>query len=240
MKILAIDTSSIVATCAIMDDEKLIGEYILNHKRTHSQKIMPIIEEILSSCDLKPEDIDVYAASVGPGSFTGLRIGVATVKGLAHAMNKSVVGISTIEALAFNIPYSEGIIVPMMDARRDRVYTGIYKWEDGDLCVIEEPDAIEVEELLDKLLKRNEKVIVNGDGAIVYKDKIIEGLGSKVLFAPKSVNMARAASVAELAMAKAKIGDVTSFMDLVPDYLRKSQAQREYDKKMKLCGEKDE
>lgn len=240
MKILAIDTSSIVATCAIMDNEKLIGEYILNHKRTHSQKIMPIVQEILSSCDLKPEDIDVYAAAKGPGSFTGLRIGIATVKGLAHATNKPVIGISTLEALAFNLPYSEGIIVPMMDARRDRVYTGLYKWEKGDLCVIGEPDVLEVKELLSLLSQRNELIIVNGDGAIAYKDEIISVLGDRVLFAPKSVNMARASSVAELALAKAKAGEVESFMELVPEYLRKSQAQREYDEKMKCCGEKNE
>lgn len=240
MKVLAIDTSSIVATCAVMDDDKLIGEYILNHKRTHSQKIMPIIKEILNSCELTTEDIDVYGVAKGPGSFTGLRIGAATIKGLAHATNKPVVGISSLEALAFNIPYSEGIVVPMMDARRDRVYTGLYKWQDGNLCVIEEPMAIEVDKLIELLLDRNEKVIVNGDGAIVYKDIILEKLGSRVLFAPKSVNLARAASVAELTMTRAKEGKLESYMDMVPDYLRKSQAQREYDERMKCCGEVNE
>lgn len=240
MKVLAIDTSSIVATCAVMDDDKLIGEYILNHKKTHSQKIMPIIKEILSSCELTTDDIDVFGVAKGPGSFTGLRIGAATIKGLAHATDKPVVGISTLEALAFNIPFSDGIIVPMMDARRERVYTGIYKWQDGDLCVIQEPVAIEVEELMDILLDRNEKVIVNGDGAMAYKDIISEKLGSKVLFAPKSANLARAASVAELTMARAKEGKIESYMEMVPDYLRKSQAQREYDERMQCCGKTHE
>ncbi len=240
MIVLAIDTSSIVATCAIMDDEKLIGEYILNHKRTHSQKIMPIVKEILSSCELKSEDIDIYAVAKGPGSFTGLRIGVATIKSLAHVNNKPVVGISTLEALAFNVPYSEGIVVPMMDARRDRVYTGIYKWENGALYVIEEPMAIEIDKLVDMLLERNEKIVFNGDGVLVYKDNILQQLENRALFAPLSANMARASSVAELALARAKAGKVDSYMDLLPDYMRESQAQREYNKKMKLCGENDE
>lgn len=237
MKVLAIDTSSIVATCAVMDDEKLIGEYILNHKKTHSQKIMPVIKEILDSCELDTEDIDVYGVAKGPGSFTGLRIGLATIKGLAHATDKPVVGISTLEALAFNIPYSQGIIVPMMDAKRQRVYTGLYKWQDGVLCVIDEPMAIEVEELIKILLDRNEKIIVNGDGSIVYKPIILEKLKSRVLFAPKSANLSRASSVAELTMARAKEGKLESYMKIVPDYLRKSQAQREYDEKIQCSGE---
>lgn len=239
MKVLAIDTSSIVATCAIMDDEKLIGEYILNHKRTHSQKIMPIIKEILTACDLDLEDIDVYAVAKGPGSFTGLRIGIATIKSLAHATDKPVVGIPTLEALAFNIPYCQGIIVPMMDARRDRVYTGIYKWQNGNLCVIEKPTTLDVDKLIDKLLERNESIVFNGDGTLVYKDKILSQLKDKALFAPKSVNMARAASIAELAMNKAKAGELENYMELVPDYMKKSQAQREYEEKNNCCGELD-
>ncbi|KPU26905.1 peptidase M22 [Caloranaerobacter sp. TR13] len=240
MKILAIDTSSIVATCAILDEDKLIGEYILNNKRTHSQKIMPIIKEILENSELKLEDIDVFAVSIGPGSFTGLRIGVATIKSLAHVLNKKVIGIPTLDALAFNLPYSDGIIVPMMDARRDRVFTGIYKWENGDLCVIKKADTIELDELMDILSERDESIIVNGDGTLVYRQKILEALGDKVLFAPKSANMARASSVAELALSRAKEGRLESFFDLVPDYLRKSQAQREYEEKIKCCGEKNE
>ncbi|QIB27470.1 tRNA (adenosine(37)-N6)-threonylcarbamoyltransferase complex dimerization subunit type 1 TsaB [Caloranaerobacter azorensis] len=240
MKVLAVDTSSIVATCAILDEDRLISEYILNNKRTHSQKIMPIIKEILESSELKPEDIDVFAVSIGPGSFTGLRIGVATIKSLAHALGKSVIGIPTLDALAFNLPYSEGIIVPMMDARRDRVFTGIYKWENGSLCVIQKPDVMELDELMNILKERDESIIVNGDGTLVYRQKIIEALGDRVFFAPKSANMARASSVAELALSRAKEGKFENFFDLVPDYLRKSQAQREYEEKIKCCGEKNE
>lgn len=240
MKILAIDTSSIAATCAVMDDDKLLVEYTLNHKLTHSQKIMPIIKESLDSCGLKAEDIDIFAVAKGPGSFTGLRIGVATINGLAQATNKRVVGVSTLDALAFNLPYCEGIVVPVMDARRDRVFTGIYKWTSGNLHIIKEQTVLEVKELIEILDERPETVVFVGDGTLVYKDVFSDALGDKAIFAPKSANMARASSVAELAMARAKEGKTESFFELVPDYLRESQAQREYNEKHCLTGDKNE
>lgn len=240
MRVLGIDTSSIVATCAIMDDDKLVGEYILNHKRTHSQKIMPIVKEILSSCDLAVDDIDVFAVSSGPGSFTGLRIGVTTVKSLAHVTDKPVVGVSTLDALAYNLPYCEGLIVPMMDARRDRVFTGIYKWVDGELTIVHRPTAIEVEKLMEILKDKNERVVFNGDGTLVYREEIVNSLGNRAIFSPKSSNMARASSVAELALLRAREGKLESYMELTPEYLRKSQAQREYDERQKIKGEGNE
>ena len=118
MRVLAIDTSSNVATVAVMEDELLLGEYILNHKKTHSQKIMTMIEQILSELELTVQNIDIFAAAIGPGSFTGLRIGVATVKALAHATGKPVVSVGTLEALAYNVPYAEHIIVPTMALRK--------------------------------------------------------------------------------------------------------------------------
>ncbi len=240
MKVLAIDTSSMSATCAIIDDDRLLVEYILNHKLTHSQKIMPIIKEALDSCSLKPEDIDVFAVAKGPGSFTGLRIGVATVNGLAQATNKKVVGVSTLDALAFNLPYCEGIIVPIMDARRERVFTGIYKWTNGNLHIIKEQTALEVKELIEILRERPEKIILVGDGTLVYKEVLSEALGEKVIFAPRSANMARASSVAELAMSKAVEGKTESYFELIPDYLRESQAQREYNEKHNIKGDNNE
>ncbi|RKD32351.1 tRNA (adenosine(37)-N6)-threonylcarbamoyltransferase complex dimerization subunit type 1 TsaB [Thermohalobacter berrensis] len=239
MKVLAVDTSSIVATCAILDENKLIGEYILNHKKTHSQKLMPIVKEIMESCELKPEDIDIFAASVGPGSFTGLRIGVATIKSLAQIMDKPVVGISALEALAFNVPLAEGLVVPLIDARRENVYSAIYKWDLGKLTKIEDERVIKLEELLNTLNNRDERIIFNGDGATAYKEKIINCLGNKAIFAPKAVNMPRASSVAELAFMKAKNGEVQHYLELVPNYIKKSQAQREYEKRVKVCGKKD-
>ncbi|MTI71978.1 MAG: tRNA (adenosine(37)-N6)-threonylcarbamoyltransferase complex dimerization subunit type 1 TsaB [Firmicutes bacterium] len=231
MKVLAIDTSSIVATCAILDDDKLIGEYILNHKRTHSEKIMPIIKELLESCELEVKDIDCFAASIGPGSFTGLRIGVSTIKALAHATEKKVLSVPTIDALAYNIAFHNGLIVPMMDARRDRVYTGIYRWANGDLKIIRDQDVLEVDKLIDILSEYNECIVFNGDGTKVYKEKIEKRL-KNIKFAPRSVNITRASSVAELAMEKLKNGEEESYFKLIPEYMKKSQAERQLEKKM--------
>lgn len=236
MKVLAIDTSSMVASCAIMDDQKLISEYILNHKRTHSQKIMPMIKEVLSSCELTPDDIDLYGVAKGPGSFTGLRIGISTIKALAHVNNKPVVGVSTLDALAFNIPFGDGIIVPIMDAKRDRVFTGMYKWENGNFFVLEEQKVIEVDKLIEELKKRDEIIIFNGDGTLVYKERLLSSLGNRAIISSKAANMARASSVAELALAKAQEGKTENYIDLLPDYMRKSQAEREYEKKNSSRG----
>ncbi|QEK13121.1 tRNA (adenosine(37)-N6)-threonylcarbamoyltransferase complex dimerization subunit type 1 TsaB [Crassaminicella thermophila] len=235
MKILAFDTSSIVASVAVMDDDKLIGEYTINHKRTHSQKLMPMIEEVLESCELTMKDIDVVAVAEGPGSFTGIRIGVATAKGLSHAMNIPVIGISTLDALAFNVAFSHGLICPILDARRNQVYTAVYKWDNGNLSMIEEHMAVSIEELVDKLMQRPEKVIFLGDGVATNKIYLIEKLKDRVLFAPNSMKMPKAASIAELALQKAKEGNLKNCYELLPTYLRKSEAERQYEEKIKRC-----
>lgn len=235
MNILALDTSSIVATVAIMADDKLIGEYTVNHKRTHSQKLMPMIEELMKSCEMEMEDIDVVAVAEGPGSFTGLRIGVATAKGLAHAMNIPVVGVSTLDALAFNLAFSRGLICPILDARRSQVYTAVYKWDDGVLHIIEEHMAISIEELIEKLSSRPEPVIFLGDGVPSNRELLVEKLGDQAIFAPNSVKMPRASSVAQLALQRSEKGELESYYKLIPVYLRKSEAERQYEEKMKRC-----
>jgi tRNA threonylcarbamoyladenosine biosynthesis protein TsaB len=235
MKILALDTSSMVASVAVMDEEKLIGEHIINHERTHSQKLMPMIEDLMNSCQLTMADINLVAVAEGPGSFTGLRIGVATAKGLAHAANIPVVGVSTLDALAFNLPFCEGLICPILDARRNQVYTAVYKWEAGDFHGIEAPMAITVDELIDKLQARPERVIFVGDGIEKHRDILTKGLEDRAIFAPNTAKMPRASSVAQLALQKAAEGNVESFYALTPNYLRKSEAERQYEEKMKRC-----
>lgn len=230
MKVLAVDTSSVVATCAVVDEEKVLGEFTLNQDMTHSEKLIPMIKVVMDSLGLRPEDIDLFAAAVGPGSFTGLRIGLATIKGLAHVVDKPVLGISTLEALAFNISWGETVI-PIMDARRDRVFTGIYSCENGILLNRLEPTIFEVDKLLDFVDDNYERVMFNGDGTNVFKERIIDRLKDKALFAPVSLNMARASSVGELALNKWNAGERESYFQLVPDYLRESQAQRELKKR---------
>lgn len=230
MKVLAIDTSSMVATCAVLDEEKVLGEYNLNQDMTHSERLIPMIKVIMDNLNLKIEEIDLFAGAEGPGSFTGLRIGLATIKSLAHVVDKPVLGISTLEALAFNIPFG-GIVVPIMDARRNRVFTGIYQWENGILINRFEPNIMEIDKLIEKIQSFEGKVVFNGNGTAVYKDNISEKLGSKAIFAPIHLNEARASSVGELAMLKWNRGQRENYFDLVPEYLRESQAQREYKKR---------
>ena len=224
MRVLAIDTSSNVATVAVMEDELLLGEYILNHKKTHSQKIMTMIEQILSELELTVQDIDIFAAAIGPGSFTGLRIGVATVKALAHATGKPVVSVGTLEALAYNVPYAEHIIVPIMDARRDNVFTASYIWDEG-FKEIGEPEAISIDECLESCGEFLDTIFV-GDGVKVHRDYIKEKLGDNM-----GVLNSRASSVAALALDKAKSGETQSYLEMKPYYIRKSQAERELEER---------
>ncbi|MBR5808992.1 MAG: tRNA (adenosine(37)-N6)-threonylcarbamoyltransferase complex dimerization subunit type 1 TsaB [Clostridia bacterium] len=223
MRILAVDTSSNVASAAIVDDEKLVCECVLNNKLTHSQTLLPMIDEVLKKSELSPSDIDVFAVSNGPGSFTGLRIGVTTVKGLAHAVDKPVCGVNTLEALAYNLPFCPYIISPIMDARREQVYNAFYKWEDGVLKEIKEPRAISLEDCMKELLELGEKVVFLGDGVAVFREKIKDTLKEQALFAPQLACTGRAACVAEAA----KNNKTLNYGELAPQYLRKSQAERE-------------
>lgn len=230
MKVLGLDTSTLMTTCGVIDEEKLLGEYSLSQDMSHSEKLVPMVKEVLTSLDLKVKDIDLFGVSIGPGSFTGLRIGIATVKAFAHLSKKPIVGVSTLEALAYNLPYNE-IIVPMIDARRERVYTGIYTWENGIIKTLMKPDVIEVKELLAILDKDYSNVVVNGDGSIIFKDLIKDVLKDKVKFATIGQNMCRASSICELALLKYKNNIVDDFYTLAPDYLRETQAQRELNEK---------
>lgn len=231
MRVLAVDTSSNTATVAVMEDELLLGEYTINHKKTHSQKIMVMISQILADLELTAEDIDIFAAAVGPGSFTGLRIGVATVKALAHAAGKRVVSVGTLEALAYNLPYAEHIIVPVMDARRNNVFTASYIWDEG-LKEIGEPEGITIEECVDACSNFLETIFI-GDGAAAHRDYITEKLGDKAIFPHGAVMNSRASSVAAAAIAKAKRGETQSYLEMKPYYIKKSQAEQELEKSTK-------
>lgn len=231
MKVLGLDTSTLMTSCAVIDDNKLIGEFSLSQDMSHSEKLVPMVEELLTSLDLKLKDIDLFAASVGPGSFTGLRIGLATIKAFAHITDKPLVGVSTLEGLAFNLPFNE-IVVPMIDARRQRVYTAIYTWKGEDLHPILEPCIMEVEELLEKL-KSYDNILVNGDGSMVFQEEIKSALGNKVRFSTLGLNMPKASSVCELAKHKYEKGQRDDYFTLAPDYLIETQAQRELNERGK-------
>lgn len=232
MKVLALDTSSNVATAAVVEDGKLLGESILNHKKTHSQKIMVMVEELLNDLELTVNDIDLFAAANGPGSFTGLRIGVATIKALAHSVNKPVVGVSTLAGLAYNMPYAEHIIVPIMDARRNQVYTASYIWDEDGFRELTPDEAISIEECVADCGEFTDTIFV-GDGVEVHREYIKEKLGERAYFAPAPALMQRASSIAAIALMKAEKGETMNYSELTPFYLRKSQAEREYEEKHK-------
>lgn len=229
MRILAVDTSSAVASAAIVEDDKLVCECVLNNKLTHSQTIIPMIDYVFKASELKPQDIDIFAVADGPGSFTGLRIGVTTVKGLAHAAEKPVVGVNTLEAMAYNLPFCPYIISPIMDARREQVYNAFYKFENGQMKELAAPRAIALFECLEELQRFGERVVFLGDGVPVFKEKIKQVLGDAALFAPQTVNAQRASSVAEAAKNKKTV----HYSELVPVYLRQSQAERESEERGK-------
>ncbi|MCR4436222.1 MAG: tRNA (adenosine(37)-N6)-threonylcarbamoyltransferase complex dimerization subunit type 1 TsaB [Clostridiales bacterium] len=231
MKILAVDTSSTAASVAIVENTKLMAEYTLNHAKTHSQKLMPMVKELMDELGLKPEDVDIYAASSGPGSFTGLRIGITTVKALAYATQKPVVSVPTLDALAYNIPLTDSIICPVMDARNNQVYTALYKWEKNIQVKVTEYMGIDIMELLNLIKGRNQKVLFLGDAVHTHCELLKKELPEKCGFAQENLWIPRASSVGSAAFLKAAAGKLESCFDMVPFYLRKSQAEREFDKR---------
>ncbi len=230
MKVLGIDTSTKVATIAILDGERVIGEYSLSKDMSHSEKLMPMLKEVLDNIDMKMEEIDLYAVGLGPGSFTGLRIGLATIKSFAHLFNKPIIGVSTLEALAYNMYLNSSVIMPMLDARRDRVYTSLYRFKDDRIEEIEGSQILEINDI-GKKLDKYEDIVVNGEGSIVYSNEIKEALGEKVKFASMGQNICRAVSICEIALEKYNEGKRDDLFTLIPDYIRPSQAERELNQK---------
>lgn len=230
MRVLALDTSSIVASAAVVDEEKLIGEITFNYKKQHSTILLPLIDRLLSSLDMDIKDVDGIACASGPGSFTGLRIGAATAKGLCHGAGKPLIGVPTLDALAFNAACCSGIICPIIDALRDNVYTSLYRWERGGLYKFEDYMAVHIDELIEKLKGYGSPVVFLGDGIFIQREKIERELGGNASFMPPNSNMARASSIAVLAMKRLKENKTDDYLTFAPFYLRKSQAEREYEK----------
>lgn len=226
MKILGIESSSLVASVAVVTDEVVTAEYTVNFKKTHSQTLLPMIDEVCRMLELDLNEIDAIAVSGGPGSFTGLRIGSATAKGLGLALKKPLIHVPTLDAMAYNLYGASALICPMMDARRSQVYTGIYRFEQEFETVLE-PCAMDVRELARELNKYGERVIFLGDGVPVSARILKENLEIPYSFAPAPCSRQRAASVAALGAVYFAEGKTESAMDHKPDYLRKAQAERE-------------
>lgn len=227
MKILALDSSGLVASVAVTEDDNLLAEYTVNYKKTHSQTLLPMLDEISRMIELDLESIDAMAVAAGPGSFTGLRIGSATAKGLGLALNKPLIGVPTVEALAYNLYDVPGLICPIMDARRRQVYTGLYSFEQHQMKTVKEQTAMGIEELTEELNQKNQPVIFLGDGVAVYRDTIKEKLTVPFDFAPVHLNKQRAGAVAALGARYYAEGKTETAREHQPEYLRVSQAERE-------------
>lgn len=226
MRILALDSSGLTATIAVVDEAQTVAEYTVNYKKTHSQTLLPMLDEVVKMIELDLNTIDAIAVSGGPGSFTGLRIGSATAKGLGLALGKPLIHIPTVDGLAYNLYGCKGVICPMMDARRSQVYTGIYRFEEEFETVVQQ-EAVAVSELVEQLNQLGERVTFLGDGVVVYEEMLKEGLQVPYRFAPPHLNRQRAAAVGTLAMSYLREGRIETAAEHEPDYLRVSQAERE-------------
>ena len=239
MRVLAIDSSGLTATVAVVEETQTVAEYTINYKKTHSQTLLPMIDEVVKMTELDLNTIDAIAVAGGPGSFTGLRIGSATAKGLGFALNKPLIHVPTVDGLAYNVYGCEDIICPIMDARRNQVYTGIYTFsrkagtkEGSNLVepvfqVIKMQMAVSIEELAERLNRYRRPVVFLGDGVPVYENILAEKLTVPYSFAPAYMNRQRAAVVGTLGIQYYKAGKFETAEEHRPDYLRVSQAERE-------------
>ena len=234
MKIIALDSSGLVASAAVIEDQTLIAEYNIQYKKTHSQTLLPMLDELRKMVELDLDTIDAIALAKGPGSFTGLRIGSATAKGLGLAMNKPIIEIPTLDGLACNLYGTDKLICPIMDARRNQVYTGIYEFVKRNdtpvsykLSSLLPQCAVSIEEIAERCNSFGREVIFLGDGVPVFEEKLTELMKVPYGFAPAHMNRQRAAAFGILAADYYKEGKVVNAADHAPEYLRLSQAERE-------------
>lgn len=223
MKILAMDSSAVAASVALCDDGRLLGESTILNGNTHSQTLLPMVEALLAQFEITTDEIDLFAVSNGPGSFTGVRIGVATMKGLAFGKNKPCVGVSTLEALANNLTVTDGLICPVMNARRKQVYTALFRASNGNPERLLPDSAMAISELNELLMGYNEPIRLVGDGY----DVTLEGLTIETVPVPDRLRHQSAYSVAQTALVAYQRGMISTDVGTVATYLRPSQAERE-------------
>lgn len=233
MRILAIDSSGMVASVALWEDDLILAEFSMNYKKTHSQTLLPMLEDVREMIELDMSTIDAIAVAAGPGSFTGLRIGSATAKGLGFALDKPIIPVPTVDGLAYNLYGTDKAVCPIMDARRNQTYTGLYtfvrneKTETYDMNVICEQCAVMIDDIIDRCNQYGKEVIFLGDGVPVFQNRIQEKMTVPFSFAPAHMNRQRAAAVASLGAKMYASGIFESAADHAPEYLRLSQAERE-------------
>ncbi len=229
MKILGIDTSTSCGSVGLIDGDSVIAEYLLDIPVTHSERLLSSIEHVLRQAGCSTEDLDGWAISLGPGSFTGLRIGVSTIKGLAFATQKPVAGVPTLDALAFNITPTPYLICPILDARKGEVYTGFYRYEEGNnLKRISVYQAISPEDLTSKI---EERTIFLGNGVKTYGDYLRNAVPALAAFVPASLNLPHGSTVARLGLERLRRNEVLDLSTFTPIYVRASEAEIKWKEK---------
>jgi tRNA threonylcarbamoyladenosine biosynthesis protein TsaB len=231
MKILSLDTTADVCSAALCDEKRLIAEMTVNTGNTHSQTLLPVVEQILKISDTDINEIDAFACSTGPGSFTGVRIGAATIKGIAYGKNKPCISVSTIEALAYNVIGYNGILCPVMNARRNQVYNALFECDNGVITRLCPDRALSIEELDEELSRFESPIYLCGDGYSITEKGFNK---TKIELVPDRIRLQSAYSVACCAYDKYVEGDVLSDAELVPVYLRPSQAERERNERLRI------
>ncbi|QSX07012.1 tRNA (adenosine(37)-N6)-threonylcarbamoyltransferase complex dimerization subunit type 1 TsaB [Sedimentibacter sp. zth1] len=226
MKILGIESASITASCAVAENDILLCEYSQSFNKTHSEKLMPLIVQSLEDNSIQLDDIQYVAISKGPGSYTGLRIGASIAKGIALAKNLPIVAVPTMKSLACNVLDYNNYIVSIIDAKGNRTYAGIYKWDGDKLCTIKEQFPTDIEDLIDVINSLGSGVVVNGDGSVVYKDILSQNVKVPIKFAPQRFNILKASSICYVAYQMILDDKVIKSFEFAPEYLRPSQAER--------------
>lgn len=227
MKILAIDTSTTHSSCAVMDDNNIVGDFSINQSMSHNEILLIMVDEMLKKLNIDIEDIDLFVAVTGPGSFTGIRIGVTVVKALAMALNKPIVAVNTLEALSFGV-FSDKKKIPLIDARGERVYYGVYEGINNENIVA--PALLTIDELLEEFSDKGEFVFV-GDCVNLYKDRILENKNFEIT--PACLNSCISKNACVIGKQKFERGDISDCFSLSPEYVRLSQAQRDLENKGK-------
>lgn len=222
MRILGIDTSTKHAGVAVIENEDIVAECVMQFMAAHSEKLLPEIIHILETMQIPLKSIDYYAITAGPGSFTGLRVGISTLKGLAFVTGKKVVPVSTLEVIAYGFPFCKYQICPLLDARKKEVFTALFKWEDNKILRIKEDSVMSIDALVDWI---KGKTLFTGSGAELYRDRLIEKLGEKAIFSHSLYFIPRPAAVAFIGLQRIKDGTLVHAKDLQPLYLRKSEAE---------------
>jgi tRNA threonylcarbamoyladenosine biosynthesis protein TsaB len=233
MKILAVETSTMLGGIGLVDDSSgLFFEVRLNVKSTHSERLMPEIDHIMKQSGIELSDIDVFAISIGPGSFTGLRIGLSTVKGFSFATGKPIVAVPTLEALAWNLPYCRYPVCAMLDARKKEVYAALFSWEGKGFVRVIDETSLNVDRLLERIKGAkgvgdfsDERIVFIGEGALLYKDGIVEALKERAIFPSSEKSVPSPATIAAMGIRKALKGEFSEPVSLVPFYIRRSEAE---------------